>query len=115
MGDTASILSLKDWFKLDSFTALMGLGGAATITIIGVLTRQNTYAIYAVLIFGIGAFFPILQYFVLAVPNTIYAILLATGMGSDIADPLYITVGLWVAVWGALYMFGIIFQRDIHT
>lgn len=115
MGSAADMLTLNNLFQLTPFTALMGVGGAAAVTIIGILTRSGTYALYAVLIFGIGAFFPILQHFVLAVPNTIYAILTVTGLGADIVNPLVTTVGLWALVWGALYMFGIVFQRDMHT
>jgi hypothetical protein len=115
MGNTADVLSLKNLFQLTPFTALMGIGGAAAVTIIGILTRSGTYALYAVLIFGIGAFFPIAQYFFLSIPNTIGAIVTATGAGSDITDPLIVTLGLWVAVWVVLYLFGLIFQRDIHT
>jgi hypothetical protein len=115
MGDTASLFKLENLFQLTPFTALMGLGGAAAVTIIGILTRSGTYALYAVLIFGIGAFFPIAQYFFLSVPNTIGAIIMALGAGSSIIDPIVVTLGLWVSVWVVLYLFGLVFQRDIHT
>ncbi len=113
MGSTADVLQLQNLFQLTPFTALMGLGGAAAVTIIGILTRSGTYALYAVLIFGIGAFFPIAQYFFLSVPNTIGAIIGTLGVGSDIINPIVATLGLWVAVWVVLYLFGLVFQRDI--
>ena len=113
MGDISAITNLQNWFQLTPFTVLVGLGGAAAITITGILTRSGTYALYAVLIFGIGAFLPILQYFVLAIPNTIYALVSTMGLGSEVSNPLMITVGLWAAVWGVMYMFGLVFQRDM--
>jgi hypothetical protein len=115
MGDSSSLLSLKSMFQLTPFTAIMGVSGAAAVTIVGILTRSGTYALYAVLIFAIGAFFPIAQYFFLAIPNTIGAIVAATGAGSDIVNPLGVTLGLWVAVWIVLYVFGLFFQREMQT
>jgi hypothetical protein len=114
MGNTSDMLQLKNLFQLTPFTALMGIGGAASVTIIGILTRSGTYALYAVLIFAIGSFFPIAQYFFLSVPNTLGAIISSLGLGSTIVDPLIATFGLWVAVWVVLYLFGFLFQREIQ-
>jgi hypothetical protein len=115
MGTLSSMTSLGNYFQLTPFTALMGLGGAAAVTIVGILTRSGTYALYAVLIFGIGAFLPIVQYFILALPNTIGALVAASGLDSSIYNPLIVVLGVYVAIWGALFMFGLLFQRDIHT
>ncbi len=117
LGSASDMTNLATYFDLEhlGFMALMGFGGAAAITIIGILTRTGTYAVYAVLIFGIGAFIPIISYFVLAIPNTIGAILTALDINSEISSPLLVTFGLWAAVWAALFAFGLVFQRDIHT
>jgi hypothetical protein len=114
MGDAASLMDLSNLFQITPFTALLGIGGAAAITIIGVLTRSGTYAVYSVLIFGIGAFFPIVQYFFLAVPNTIGALINGLGLDTSITNPLLVVLGVYVALWCSLYMFGLVFQRDIH-
>jgi hypothetical protein len=117
LGTTTEILTLSYYFDLShlGFMALMGIGGAAAITIVGMLTRSGQYMLYALLIWGLGAFIPVISYFVLSIPNTIGALITSIGVGSDVTSPLIITLGLWVAVWGALYAFGLIFQRDIHT
>jgi hypothetical protein len=125
-----SITGFANYFSFErlGFAALIGGVGAAAVMIIGVMTRQGTYALYAMLIFGLGAFIPLISDFILAAPNTIYAVVSATGIagitiGTDPStgqaisawEPLAVTIGLWAAVWGALYVFGLIFQRDIHT
>jgi hypothetical protein len=125
-----SITNVADYFSFErlGFAMLIGGTGAAAVTIIGMLTRSGQYMLYALLIFGLGSFLPLISDFVLAAPNTIYAIIQATGIsgvtvGTDPStgasltawEPLAITVGLWAAVWGALFVFGLIFQRDMHT
>lgn len=125
-----SIGSFANYFSFErlGFSALIGGVGAASIMVIGIITRQGTYALYSMLVFGFGAFIPLISDFVLAAPNTIYAIISATGIGNvnigvdpstgaaiTAWEPLAITVGLWAAVWGVLFVFGLIFQRDIHT
>lgn len=117
MGDVSQMTNLANFFSLDNlgFIALMGLGGAAAITIVGLLTRSGQYMLYALVIWGLGAFIPIMSYFVLAIPNTIGALITSMGVGSEVTTPLIITFGLWVTVWAALYAFGLIFQREMQT
>lgn len=117
LGNSSDLLSLSYYFDLNhlGFMALMGIGGAAAITIIGMLTRSGQYMLYALLIWGLGAMIPLISYFVLAIPNTIGAIIGSLGVGTDVTTPLLLTLGLWVAVWGALYAFGLVFQREMQT
>jgi hypothetical protein len=135
LGNPDEMLNLTNYFDLErlGFTMLMGFGGAAiATTIVGLLTRNGQYMVYAVLIWGLCAFLPIVQFFVLSVPNTIGAIVNGLGLNSIIVsttvDPvtgvvtevtassvLLVTFGLWVGVWGALYAFGLIFQRDMNV
>jgi hypothetical protein len=123
-----TMTSFANYFSFErlGFGALIGGIGAAAIMITGILTRQNTYAIYAMSMFGFGAFLPLISDFILAAPNTIYALVQSVGLSSvrmvdgsgsviNAWEPLAITIGLWAAVWGALFVFGLIFQRDIHT
>jgi FtsH-binding integral membrane protein len=129
------MLNLTNYFDLErlGFTLLMGFGGAAiAMSIVGLLTRSGQYMVYAVLIWGLCAFLPIVQYFVLSVPNTIGAIVNGLGLNAIVistsvdpvtgvvtevtaASALLVTFGLWVGVWGALYAFGLIFQRDMNV
>ena len=56
-------------FTITPFTlALTGVGSAA-ITLAAILTRQGTYAIYAMLLFGIGVCINAVQSFFFAIPN----------------------------------------------
>lgn len=126
--DITTMNNFANYFSFErlGFGALVGGVGAAAIMITGILTRQNTYALYAMTLFGLGAFIPLISDFVLAAPNTIYALVQVTGLGSvtmtdasgnviSAWQPLAVTLGLWAAVWGALFVFGLIFQRDIHS
>ncbi len=116
LGGGTGMNDLNSYFSFDrlGFTTLMGFGGgAAAATIVGVLTRNGSYALYAMLIFGLGGFIPLIQNFVLAFPNTAMALIASTGAGTDITGPLLATLGVWVGAWGAMYIFGIIFNREV--
>lgn len=126
IGAPSTMLDLSSYFDFErlGFLTLIGFGGGAiAASVTGILTRNGTFAVYAMAIFGFGSFIPVIQYFVLAIPNTLGALVNATMINSVIIDsagtsawtPILTTLGLWAAVWGALFVFGLIFQRDIQT
>jgi hypothetical protein len=102
-----------NWFELNLFNSLVGIGGAAAITIVGILTRTGTYALYAVLIWALGNFVPFVQQFFLALPNTIIALVSSTGASSDITNPLLTVVSIIFAFGAFMYIFGLVFQREM--
>jgi hypothetical protein len=109
----SSAASLSSLFDLSAFNAIVGIGGAAAILISGLLLRVGTYAVYAMLIWGFGAFFPIVRDFFLSLPNTIIALVTATGAGSDITNPLLLVITVIFAFSAFLYLFGLVFQREM--
>lgn len=67
---------LTNLFSLDVFArnfTWVGVGIAAGLA--GLLLRQNTYALYALVIFAVATFIPILNTFIYAIPNMIDAIM----------------------------------------
>ena len=67
---------LQNMFSLDVFTknfTYVGIGVAAGLA--GLLLRQNTYALYALIIFAVATFIPILNTFIYAIPNMIDAVM----------------------------------------
>lgn len=68
--------NFTDMFTLEVFTRnfmWMGIGVAAGLA--GLLLRQNTYALYALVIFAVATFLPIVNTFIFAIPNLIEAIM----------------------------------------
>lgn len=111
-------------FTLDGFLRnfTYALLGAGSITLVALLLRQNTYALYAPMIFAVGALLPIVSGFVLAIPNTISAIvslypeLLPAGynyqIGGVVLDPYSVVITVIEAVLGYLFVMGVITQRE---
>jgi hypothetical protein len=94
--DIASMFSLN-LFKQNFMFA--GIGVAAGIA--GLLLRQNTFALYALVIFAVAAFVPIVGSFVYAVPNMIDAIFL---LYPDY-NPVWISfLGAQHSVWGIVFV-----------
>jgi len=68
--------NFTDMFTLEVFSRnfmWMGIGVAAGLA--GLLLRQNTYALYALVIFAVATFLPIVNTFIFAIPNLIEAIM----------------------------------------
>ncbi len=67
---------LQNIFSIDVFArnfTWVGIGVAAGLA--GLLLRQNTYALYALVIFAVATFIPIINTFIYAIPNMIDAIM----------------------------------------
>jgi hypothetical protein len=116
---------MAGWFDISAFSVLVGIGGSIAIGIAGLLLRQGTYAIYAVLLWAIGNFFPFVRDFFLTIPNTIAALIppesnpFAYPNGvfdptvSPLTSPLFIIISSIFAFGAFMYMFGLVFQRDM--
>lgn len=104
-------LDLTSVFSLDVFTrnfTWVGIGAAAGIA--GLLLRQNTYALYALIILAVATFIPIVNTFIFAIPNMIDAVMylypefnpfssVATGVfaGTNPYSLMFIAVGTFAA------------------
>lgn len=110
-GNANEITNLQTMFSLNAWAVLVSGVGVAT-SIVALLLRQGTYAIYALLIFAIGIFFPIVSTFVLAVPNTIAGLAATMGLTSAVTGPISTFIGVICVFGGFMYMFGLVIQRD---
>jgi hypothetical protein len=67
-------LDIANTFSINYFNIFTAIGGGAAITIVAVLMRVGTYAIYALPIWVIATFIPIFGGFVTVIPNTFGAV-----------------------------------------
>jgi hypothetical protein len=106
--DISNLFSF-DVFKMNFLYAGLGILGAGIATM---LLRQNTYALYALVIFAIGVVFPVVSKFVYAIPNMIDMILfmypafnpfanVGSGVfaGSNPFSLLFVGFGTFAAFW----------------
>ena len=72
-----SLTSIGSIFNLDVFSLqftganLIALAGGAALMLVSLLTRQNTYALYALIIWAVGVLIKPVQDFIWAIPNAI--------------------------------------------
>ena len=112
-GSAADLNNLSNTFSLTGFNALLGIGGAALIGLAALLLRTGTYALYAMLLWAIGVFFNIVKGFVLAIPNTLAALLPAsTNPGSGL-NPLQVVIGFIILFAGFMFLFEMVIQRNV--
>ena len=112
----SNMSSMTSWFDISAFSILVGIGGSIAIGIAGLLLRQGTYAIYAVLLWAIGNFFPFVRDFFLSIPNTISALIPSvTNPNPSLfpINPIMIVISSIFAFGAFMYMFGLVFQRDM--
>jgi len=107
------ISALNNVFSINTYSALIGIGGAALIGLAGLLLKQGVYAVYAMLLWAIGVMFSVVQTFVLVIPNTLAAFLPeATNPLPGSTNPLIIVISLFFAFGAWMYMFGLVIQRE---
>ena len=121
----STLFSVNGFFDLSAFNAIIGIGGASAIMLAGILTRTGTYAIYAVLLWGIGVFINFVKTFFLAIPNTIAALLPAESNPfayingvydpalASTPNPIFIVISVIFAFGAFMYIFGLVFQREM--
>lgn len=102
MGNANQIGTLTSVFSYAPFLALIGGTGIA-FGIIALLTRAGSFPIYAVLIFSIGIFVPVVGPFFLAIPNTIAALIPSS------TNPLPGQINPIATVIGVAFIFAIFF------
>jgi hypothetical protein len=109
------ISSLENTFSINIYSALIGVGGAALIGLAALLLKQGVYAVYAMLLWGIGVMFSVVQTFILAIPNTLAALLPASTNPNPAlfpTNPLIIVISMFFAFGAWMYMFGLVIQRE---
>ena len=99
-------------FSITAFSALVGIGTAAGIGIAALLLKQGVYAIFAMLLFGIGIMFNFIGNFFLAIPNTIAAFISATGLTVAQTQPFLVVLSVIFAFSAWWFMFELIVQRS---
>jgi hypothetical protein len=122
LGDMSNFSNLFN-FNI-TYLALVGGGGAVAIGLAMLLLKQGVYAIYAMILWAVGIVFDVFGKFVLAIPNTIAAIIppqtnpfaYTNGVFDPSVSPLtnpFIIVIVFLFTFGAWwYLLGIIIQRD---
>lgn len=111
------VTALSNVFSINTYSALIGIGGAAMIGLAALLLKQGVYAVYAMLLWGIGVMFSVVQTFILAIPNTLAALLpAATNPNPALfpTNPLIIVISLFFAFGAWMYMFGLVIQREVN-
>lgn len=107
-----NVAGLTSVFSINAYSALAGVGAAVGIGIAALLLKQGVYAIFAMLLFGIGIMFNFIGTFFLAIPNVIGSVIPASAnpLGGGV-NPIIvvITVIFFFAAW--MYMFGLVIQR----
>ena len=112
-GNYQSITNLSDLFALNLWSALFA-GAGALIGIAALLLRQGTYALYAMLLFAIGVMVKPIQWVLLAIPNTLVAILpLSTNPTPGSPNPLEIAVGILVVFAAFIFFLEMVIQRKV--
>jgi hypothetical protein len=110
-GNANEVANINSMFSLNLWSALVG-GTGVVISIAALLLRQGTYALYAMLLFAIGVFFPIVSTFVLAIPNTIAGLASSMGLSAAVTGPFATFIGVICVFGGFMYVFGLVIQRD---
>jgi hypothetical protein len=111
-----------DWFSIDPLGLLLTGVGAAVTGLVMVLTRNGTYAIYAMLIAGLGFIIRPVQQIVLAIPTAISMWLpdstnpnftMVNGSPVYGTNPLIVVIDLifmFAAFW---FIISLVIQRDL--
>lgn len=114
-----NINDLTNFFSITPFDLMFTGSGIVVIGLAGLLLRQGTYAIYAILIWAIGTIIPLIRNFFLAIPNTIGGLLnLVTASYADAATYVTVIVAVFSAIFvfaGFWWLFGLATQRGDLT
>lgn len=114
LGDVSQLSTV---FSIDTYSVLIGVGGAAIIGLAALMFKVGTTAVYAMLLWAIGCMFNVVKTFVVVIPNTIGALIPAS-TNPDVAafpiHPFIVVVMFWFSFGAWLYFFGLVIQRE-HT
>ena len=106
------------WFSLDNFWSSFSLAvaGSVGIGLAMLLLRQGTYALYAMLIWAIGVFLPMVKDFFLVIPNTLGAILgpfFEYSNPTTGVNPLLVVITLIFAFAAWMFLMEMVTQRSM--
>lgn len=111
-----NIDELTNFFSIDVFDIMFTGSGLVVIGLAGLLLRQGTYAIYAMLIWAIGTILPIIRNFFLVIPNTIGGLMNLVTVGySGAADYVTALVLVFSAIFAYAafwWLFSMVTQRS---
>jgi hypothetical protein len=113
LGAASDLTNLNNIFDINLWSALVGLAGVG-ISIVALLLKQGTYAIYAMLIFAFGIFFKVVSTFVFAIPNMVAAIFASANVPAGTTTPLQITIGVIMTFAGFIYLAEMAVQRKLN-
>jgi hypothetical protein len=113
LGTAADLTNINNIFSINLWSALVGLAGIG-VSVVALLLRQGTYAIYAMLIFAFGIFFKVVSTFVLAIPNMLTAILASANVPAGATTPLQIAIGVMMTFAGFIYLAELAVQRKLN-
>lgn len=112
LGDVSSITGI---FDVNVYSVLLGVGGAAIIGVASLMLRTGITAVYAMLLWGFGVAFRVVQTFFLAIPNTIGALIPAE-LNPDPAlfpvNPIGVIVSIVIGYAAFWWLFSLVIQRD---
>ena len=112
LGSVTDLTNTASWFGITPFSALVG-AGAITIGIVALLFKANTYAIYAMLLFGVGIMFDIVQKLLFAIPNTILALTPeAINPTPGSTNPILVAITVLIGYAAFWYIFNLVVQRN---
>lgn len=112
LGDVSSLSSV---FSIDAFSVIIGLGGAAVIGLAGLLLKTGTTAVYAMLLWGIGCMFKVIQTFFLAIPNMLGSLIPPEANPNPAlfpVNPIIVVIGIIFGFGAYIYLFGLVIQRE---
>ena len=99
--------------SLNAYSMIIGLAGASVIGVGALLLKTGVYAVFAMLLFGVGVMFTFTQGFFLAIPNTLAAFLPAsTNPVPGSLNPILVVISIIFAFAAFMYFFGLCIQRD---
>lgn len=111
MGDVQTVTST---FSIDAFDLMFTGAGIVAIGLAGLLLRQGTYAVYAMLIWAIGTIIPVVSNFFLAIPNVLGALIPAeTNPNPElfVVHPLVFVIVAVFAFAAYWWLFELVTQR----
>jgi hypothetical protein len=112
----ANLSTWTGWFNLSPFNILFTGAAATIIGLAALLTRNGTYAIYAMLLAALGMIITPVQQFVTAIPTAIGTLIPPETNPNPTLfpiNPLVVVINLvflFAAFW---FIFGLVVQRDI--
>lgn len=112
LGDVTSINGV---FDIGVYDVLLGIGGAAIIGVVSMMLRTGITAVYTMLLWAFSVAFKVVQTFVLAIPNTIGALIPAEiNPNPDLfpVNPIGVAVAVIVGYGAFWWLFSLVLQRD---